>query len=93
MIAGAFDAIAVTSSEVFVPVEKDRRWGMICTCPEHVRLRLEGAKHVECWWNSRRLGEAWDFVKSRIQHYSMRSREVSLDAHVGNRTVWGVTHA
>ena len=100
MITGAFDAIgdpelepflAATSAEVFEKVEKDRHWGMICTCPEHVARRIAGEKHVACWWNSRRLPEAWTFIKGRMDTYRERARNVPLEACRGNATVCDVT--
>ena len=48
--------------ELWSKAEKNRHWGMICTCEEHVQMRRDGVKHISCPWNSRRLEEAWGHV-------------------------------
>jgi len=40
------------------PVEHLRRWGLICNCEEHLKMRHEeNVHHISCWRNSRRLCE------------------------------------
>ena len=35
---------------VFEPCERARRWGLVCMCEEHQRLRRdEGKKHISCF--------------------------------------------
>ena len=58
---------------VWDPCEESRRWGMVCTCEEHVRmLTLDKTKHVPCFHNSKRLKEAWAHVVETQQ----RAREL-----------------
>ena len=101
-IADAFSAIgddslhlyvASTSKEVFTPAEKDRHWAMVCECPEHVQLRQDGAKHVPCWWNSRRLKHAWGFCVSRIAFYRHRARNLTLADCGGDSATFQVTRS
>jgi len=56
------------------PLEACRRWGMICDCCG--KLRAEGAKHVACPRNSRRLRTAWTEVQQRVQ--KLRENATSL---------------
>jgi hypothetical protein len=49
---------------VFGPCEEVRRWGLCCSCPEHVRARVEDTVlHIACCWNGRRLAEVPDKMK------------------------------
>ena len=40
----------VSNREIFLPLEKSRRWGMVCECPEHVaeRKRTGGKQFIAC---------------------------------------------
>jgi len=49
---------------VLLPLERLRRWGMICDCHKKER---ETKKHFSCPWNSRRLGGAEERVQKDIQ--------------------------
>ena len=52
----------------FLSCEECRRWGMVCECPEHVRMRQEEhVKHIECFHNSRRLAGAWIMLQKEIE--------------------------
>ena len=57
--------IDAADKHVFWDTEKDRHWGMICSCEQHLKMRAEGTTKIQCFWNSRRLDEAWDFVQRR----------------------------
>jgi len=72
--------LAVSSREVWGPVEKDRHWGMICRCPAHVRDRVElRIKHISCWLNGRNLRGAWTYIKGRADAYLERSRQLTRE--------------
>ena len=71
--------INASEREVFRPNEKHRRWGMVCTCPQHVQDRARGAKHINCWHNSRRLVDAWPYVESEAAAMSDRSQHIGPD--------------
>ena len=69
--------IDVSFREVYKPLERQRRWGMVCTCPEHVQMRRE-RKSVSCFRNSQRLDEAFDFVQTESEAFLTRSRTLTL---------------
>ena len=68
---------------VFEPAEICRRSGMTCTCPHHVQLRKDGAKHVPCFWNGRKLALAWKNVHEE-QKATKKIAEDLTDADTGN---------
>ena len=43
-------------SQIIKPLEKLRRWGLVCSC--HGHLNRVGRKLIKCWRNGRRLREA-----------------------------------
>ena len=73
--------VVCSSREVFSPCEKNRHWGMICTCPDHVRQRTEDhKKHVPCFcFNSRRLRHAWTYIQDESAKYLARAAELGPD--------------
>jgi len=73
--------------EVYTPIEHGRRWGMVCTCPEHVAMRLAGTKHITCYYNGRRLSEAWDYVNETSTAMLTRSRTLTIADAEGDRDV------
>ena len=96
LIQNAFDAfgdkflwtfIEVTTREMWVPTEGDRRWGMVCNCPQHIEDRKKGVRQIWCDKNSRRLAEAWDYMQRRIAENRERARTLSLEDCEGNHEV------
>jgi len=95
-LAGVFQAsqdaqlwkyMRASRQEVYWPLEKMRHWGMICTCPEHVQMRLEGAKHVFCYFNGCRLDEAFDYTQAKAVEMRTRSRTLTVADCEGDREV------
>ena len=48
---------------VFNPCEECRRRGMTCECPDHIRERKDGKKHVPCFYNGRKLATVWTHLE------------------------------
>jgi len=77
--------------EVFAPTERDRHFGMICNCTEHLRQRREDrVKHIPCWRNGRRLGEAAQYVKDTAAARLARSRQITAEECENDQEVWRV---
>ena len=53
--------LASTDRHCMWDCELSRRWGLTCLCDDHVRRRHDGEKHIECFWNSRKLHVAEKF--------------------------------
>ena len=71
-------------SHCFRSCEESRRWGMVCECPEHVRLRtVDRQKHVACFFNSRRLRGAWPYLLGEKEATRERRRTLT-QADCGN---------
>ena len=80
-----WDFMEVAHREVFAKCEGCRHWGMVCDCPEHQEKRREGGVvHVPCWWNSRRLQGAWEFITDRCREFQHRSRTITRAECAGN---------
>ena len=70
--------ITAARREVYVPNEKNRRWGMVCSCPEHLRQRREeNVSHISCYFNGRRLEEAWPFIVTESDRLMARARALT----------------
>ena len=75
--------------EVFAPAERDRRFGMICNCEEHLRERREDhKKHIACWRNGRRLDEAFEYIRRRANERLARSRTITCEECGNDGEVW-----
>ena len=94
LLREAFDAfgdgplwtwIETALREVFAPTEGARHWGMVCIC--HKKERDEGKTRIECYWNSRRLPQAADFVRDETAARRLRSQNLPSSACEGNRVV------
>ena len=48
-----------TYTLIFEPCESSRHWGIVCDCEVHQQMRRDGAKHIPCIMNSRRIKDAW----------------------------------
>jgi hypothetical protein len=67
-------------------LERLRRWGMICDCPEHLDARREHPdRHlvIDCFMNSRRIKDAWKTVKCEIDRANLLHRTI-VPAQVEN---------
>jgi len=78
-----WDFVEHSSRIVWEPCAHNRRWGMICTCPEHVQQRLQGVKHITCKYSGRRLPEAASYVDQEVLAAREGARSLMLP-HVGN---------
>jgi len=96
MLKSVFDAAAdpflwkfmcAAAREVFTPTERDRHWGMICGCEEHLRQRREGAKHILCWENGRRLKDAFEYISDTATARIERSRTLTVQECEGDSAV------
>ena len=94
MITDAFDAfgdkplwtfIDKAYAEVFLPTERDRYWGMVCVC--HEQDRKDGKRHIDCYWNSRKLSLASDYVKGKTAERLARARTIKEQDCEGNAAV------
>ena len=56
------------------PLEMARRWGLVCSCCEH--LRRLGRRNIKCPQASRKLHLAFDFIKSQANALRQASRGV-----------------
>jgi hypothetical protein len=60
------------------PLEKFRRWGMLCICHEHERLSGDFSTR-QCIWNSRRLRQVPTKVDEQREKFKQFARNLSLD--------------
>jgi len=65
-------------------LEHCRRWGLICSDAACNQKRSEGAKHVECPRNGRRLKEAWPWLLERIEELTVASRTITAEECEGD---------
>ena len=80
-----------SNREVLLPLERCRRWGMVCTCPHHVQLRATGVRHINCYFNSRRLPEAWEYVRGHAVEMLARARTLTVHDCEGDQEVfWAI---
>ena len=84
---GLHTYVARVGNDVIHPTEGSRRWGMVCPCPEHVRMRHEGAKHVDCIYHGKRLRDAWKHILNEIETAKTTRQTLTLEACEGNQEV------
>ena len=74
---------------VFRPTEEFRRWGMTCACPHHVKMRVDdGVKHVPCFWNGKKLGQAWEHLqneKAAVMHVGQTIKDEDCEGNTAIR--------
>ena len=76
-------------SHVFARCEGARRWGLTCNCPEHIRARREeGKKRIECYKNSRKLCQAYDFLASVKQDLFDKGCSLTIEECGGHNDIW-----
>jgi len=76
------------STYILWPCERARRWGMICLCEKHVKMRQEqGIHHIPCFWNGRKLGESWTFLADEKGKLKTQARELKADQTENNEVV------
>ena len=62
------------------PLERLRRWGLLCPCHEQERRDPRLRQKVRmCAWNSRRLATAWSKIKSFVAELRAAANELRLD--------------
>ena len=77
---------------VLNPLERGRRWGLVCDCCRELR-RLQAAR-VRCPWASRRLKQARKFCLDLVAELYAAGRELTLAACGGIQWVYdSVQHA
>ena len=69
--------IKVFHYRVFLPLEKGRRWGLVCVCCEHLRHEMPH-KSTKCINNSRRLPQARKFVVDLVAELLGYGRQVDF---------------
>ena len=74
--------IAVVYRHVIEPLEKLRRWGLKCTCCEH--LRAEGNRHPQCPRASRKLHLVAEYLRVVTAQFSRVARNLELRDVEGN---------
>ena len=72
---GLWQWISVANKLVYWPLEKLRRWGMVCGC--HEKERSEGKK-ISCPHDSRRLGEVWEQILLVTRQFRDTANNLSL---------------
>ena len=88
--------LSTTSREMFTPCELARHWGMVCKCLGHQMVRHEmGNKsiRIKCWWNSRRLSQAEEFIFNFVADRRTRYTSLTQAECEGNQIVFGQTKA
>ena len=73
---------------VFLPLERLRRWGLVCPCCQ--RLRDDGTyEKVECVKAGRRLHQAWAKIVEVCDEFRDRSVGFSADECGGSLAIYG----
>ena len=80
--------IVAVSIWVMQPLERIRRWGLICGHAECNQKPKDGAKHVKCPANGRRLPEVWEEIQKRIAEFRRWARTVRATDCEGHQQVW-----
>ena len=78
---------AVAYNKVIHDTEQMRHWGLVCGCAEHRRMRHEGHKHLQCFFNGKRLGEVWPFVCDKIAEVKQVARTLTPEDCEGPNAV------
>jgi len=77
---------------VFLSCEDMRHWGMICSCPEHVRMRREDrVKHINCMQNSRRLRDAWPELERELARITTQLNDLTPADTGGSEELYVMT--
>ena len=82
-----WDLIHGASGNIFGPLEKGRRWGMTCECPDHIADRQRGVKHISCKHNGRKLRTAFKEASDMSSDMLQLGRCLPLEACNGNEVV------
>ena len=80
--------ITCTNKELWHGCETFRRWGLTCECPEHIQQRRDGARHISCFYNGRKLRNAWQHSVDEIQASQMRARALPIEEVENSRDMW-----
>jgi len=76
--------VALVGPLVMDHLEHCRRWGLICGCVECNKRRKDGAPHVKCVRNGRRLAEAWPWLQTMIRQFQNWSHTLTPEACEGS---------
>ena len=72
---------------VFWPLEKVRRWGMVCACHEEER-RDNPTKKFSCQFDSRRLAEAWQKIQDERVVFTGSANNLTEEDTEGDKQLW-----
>ena len=63
---------------------------MTCTCREHVEYRQThgGRVTISCFWNSRKLREAWPFLQGKLAELKTMGEQLHEADCENNRGIW-----
>ena len=61
---------------------------MTCDCTKHIQMRKEGAKHIKCARNSRKLRGAWDFIGQLADTMESRAHTLTDELCEGDHVVY-----
>ena len=73
---------------VFAPLEKLRRWGLVCEC--HAAERKAGVRNIGCKWASRRLRNAWTEVSKVIDTFRTAADELTMERCGGSNSLFRI---
>ena len=82
--------VTASRREIWKPAEDDRRRSIVCTCTAHVQARLDGVKHISCYWNGRRLPEAFQYVTDLRDSRLARARNLDPADTEGDHVTFGL---
>jgi len=85
--------IVLVGAHVMDPLEHVRRWGMTCAHAACKKLRDDGAKHVTCIMNSRKLHMAWDFIQKEVHALRQKAVDLNVDMREGSNTMLKLVRA
>lgn len=70
--------VSAFHKKVTWPLDRSRRWGLMCTCHAHER-EVDQIKHFKCDRNSRRLPEARQFLQDAYDDLTDTAQRLTLD--------------
>lgn len=87
---GLWTWMAAVHEHLLTPLERLRRWGMVCYHEGCHDLRRDGQRHVSCPQNSRRLHQAWAEVTATITSLNAKADSITLAECGGSNYVWNL---
>ena len=86
--------MATAHGNVLKDFEGCRHWGMVCTCLKHQEERQKAFPNsisIECFWNGRRLKDAWGFVSDEIEATKVTGRNMNNTLTEGSDVMYEMT--